>query len=121
MPKNAKIFYCEVCDFKCSKQSNYNKHLSTRKHQILINPNKKMPDDNTVLHSCSCGKIYKHLSSLCAHKKICDYENNNISTTRKVDNNNEDNDLKDVIMIMMNENKELRNILMDQQFTLMEI
>ncbi len=115
MPKNAKIFYCEVCDFKCSKQSNYNKHLSTRKHKILINPNKKMPDDNTVLHSCSCGKIYKHLSSLCAHKKICDYDNNNISTTRKVDNNNDDNDLKDVIMIMMNENKELRNILMDQQ------
>ena len=49
------------------------------------------------------------------HIKICNYENNNISTSRKVDNNNDDNDLKDVIMIMMNENKELRNILMDQQ------
>jgi len=117
MPKNAKIFYCECCDFKCSKQSNYNKHLLTRKHKILTNPNKKMPDDNMVLYSCICGKKYKHHSSLCSHKKICDLCNNfekeetEIVETKKED----DNELKDVIMVMMNENKELRNMLMDQQ------
>lgn len=107
MPKNAKIFFCDACDFKCSKQSNYNKHLLTRKHQILTNPNKKMPDDNTE-YKCICGKKYKHESSLCAHKKICDFHE------KKTENKNE-GELKDVIMVMMNENKELRNMLLDQQ------
>ena len=33
MPKNAIIYYCENCDFKCSKKSNYDKHINTRKHK----------------------------------------------------------------------------------------
>ena len=44
LQKNAKkrqIFLCETCDFKCSKQSEYDRHLSTRKHQILTNTYKK--------------------------------------------------------------------------------
>ena len=28
-PKNAKIFSCEICDFKCCKQSDYDRHLLT--------------------------------------------------------------------------------------------
>ena len=28
------LYECKLCDFKSSKISNYNKHLSTRKHQI---------------------------------------------------------------------------------------
>ena len=127
MPKNAKIYYCETCDFKCSKQSNYNKHLLTRKHKILTNPNKKMPNDNVVLYSCICGKRYKHSSSLCAHKKICDIcteneqsENIEINKNKTLEiiekpENNRNTDFKDVVMVMMNENKELREMLMDQQ------
>ena len=33
MPKNAVKYYCEKCDFKCSKQSNWNKHVNTHKHR----------------------------------------------------------------------------------------
>ena len=33
MPKNAKNFYCKYCDFKCSKQSNYETHCLTPKHK----------------------------------------------------------------------------------------
>ena len=33
MPKNAEKFYCEHCDFKCSKLSNYNIHCLTPKHK----------------------------------------------------------------------------------------
>ena len=66
--ENAECFFCEVCDFKCSKQSNWNKHISTQKHKILINPN----EINAVKKfSCNCGKIYKHMSTLCAHKQKC--------------------------------------------------
>ena len=40
MPENAvhaKSFQCLICDYKCSKQSNYNAHLLTRKHTRMTN------------------------------------------------------------------------------------
>lgn len=91
-------FVCKVCNFKSSRSSNYKKHLTTRKHQILTNPNKKEAkndllqkienlknqsyqknDDfspktviqNNNFYQCICGKKYKHLSSLSYHKKTC--------------------------------------------------
>ena len=30
---------CNICDFKCNKNSDYLRHLSTSKHKIRINPN----------------------------------------------------------------------------------
>ncbi len=69
--KNADKFVCDICDFKCSKHSNYLKHLSTRKHKILTNPNEKMPDSVADAFACLCGKQYSHLSSLCTHRKKC--------------------------------------------------
>ena len=31
-PKSSYNFVCKCCDFKCSRQSQYDRHLSTRKH-----------------------------------------------------------------------------------------
>ena len=45
MPKNAEIFICKICDFKCCKQSNYDKHLATAKHQKLMFVNQKNAED----------------------------------------------------------------------------
>ena len=39
-PKLAKNFYCEKCDYKCSKESDYKNYLSTRKHKMETNGNK---------------------------------------------------------------------------------
>ena len=57
MPKNAEKYYCKDCDFKCSKLSNYNQHLSTRKHKMLTNvdkmltsPAEKMPRDYSFVN-----------------------------------------------------------------------
>jgi len=81
MPKKCPKFSCTDCDFVCSKQSNYDTHLSTRKHKILTNPNKKMPKNAAAFDEptnvceksfqCGCGKKYKHASSLSTHKKKC--------------------------------------------------
>jgi hypothetical protein len=71
--ENAACFVCKKCDFKCSKQSNWTTHISTHKHKILTNPNEKNADKKYV---CNCGKLYKHMSSLCAHKKKCVSEQN---------------------------------------------
>ena len=69
-PLGPKDFICENCDFKCSKYSKYERHLGTAKHQRRINPNKNVPNTFT----CKCGKEYKHMTSLCNHKKKCTYK-----------------------------------------------
>lgn len=91
MPKKKKEYICELCDFKSFRASNYNKHLTTRKHQMKIDPNYYkskqkanietvciIEDDNKFedlptngFYHCICGKKYKHLSSLSYHKKDC--------------------------------------------------
>ena len=79
MPKNAEKFYCELCDFKCSKESNWNKHLLTRKHKTsyngVTNDDKKMPKnaENAVntYHECACGNIYKYRQGLWKHQRSC--------------------------------------------------
>ena len=43
VPKSANKFSCERYDFTCSKESNYNEHLTTRSHKIRTNTNEKVP------------------------------------------------------------------------------
>ena len=64
-------FVCSNCDFKCFKLGDWNRHLSTGKHKRLINTNNITSNYIKATHSCICGKVYKHMSSLCAHKKKC--------------------------------------------------
>ena len=74
MPKNAGFLTCSICDFICSKQSNYDKHLMTRKHQNNIKwmtkDDKKMPK-NAGKFACSCGKSYSYRQGLWKHQKSC--------------------------------------------------
>jgi len=122
MPKNAKIFYCELCDFTCSKQSNYNKHISTAKHKNATVCNnyatekcQKMPNQYT----CDCGKLYKERTALWRHKQKCKMIEPDHEIIENIqDDNTNDNDtssIKELFLTMMNENKELRNMLKLQQ------
>ena len=112
MPKNAEIYVCEKCNFKCSKKSNFDKHLLTRKHKILTNPNEKMPK-NAAAFQCECGKVYKHNSTLSSHKKKCTFI---IEMTKSeiVPIQSENNDYKHLLMQAMNEMKEQRQEFIDQ-------
>ena len=124
MPKNAEKFHCENCGFITSKQSNYNKHLLTAKHKNQQKSTKKcqkMPQHFT----CHCGKQYKDRSGLWRHKKKCqilenmeNIENIELDKQEKEENNATDNDsssIKELFLVMMNENKELRNMIKAQQ------
>ena len=73
MPKNAVKFICEKCDYKCSKKSNFDVHLLTRKHERLTNVDNDMPKI-AVNFACDCGKQYKYRQSLHVHKKKCTYK-----------------------------------------------
>ena len=62
-------YECIECNFTCSKQSNYNAHLSTTKHKNMINNTIVLPQKL----KCECGNEYQCRSGLSRHKKTCAY------------------------------------------------
>jgi len=75
-PKNAKIIICKICDFKCSKNSDYKRHLSTDKHLMLQDATITNANSYTKQFNCECGNGYMHSSSYYRHKKKCGIINN---------------------------------------------
>jgi hypothetical protein len=69
--KKTPTFHCEICDFKCCKHNEFNRHLDTIKHKRLHDATKKTPNDEPQIFSCICGNNYKHHSSLAKHKRTC--------------------------------------------------
>jgi hypothetical protein len=78
--KNAENFYCEKCDFKCCKLSDWNRHIIRRKHiddkNDNKNDNKKTPTNKTLNYVCECGKVYQYQSGLSRHKKTPNCQKN---------------------------------------------
>ena len=115
MPKNAEKFYCEHCDFKCSKLSNYNIHCLTPKHKNNENDNKNDKNDNekmpkNALHKyiCDCGRSYKYSSGLCRHKNA-----NNCSISKEECTSNNTNNDNKLVDYLMKENTELKHMIID--------
>ena len=114
-PFPAKKFTCELCDYKCSKHSNWVEHTSTRKHKLLskgyikhkngyINPADE--NDDLIQHSCECGKKYTHYSGLWRHKKKC--INNNV-----IDETIDMHDKDALILHLLKQNGELQKSLIE--------
>ena len=67
--ENADKFNCEHCDFKCCKQSDWDRHILTRKHQNRTNTNQNNADKSYVCKKCD--KSYKARNSLWYHENKC--------------------------------------------------
>ncbi len=104
-PKNANKFSCENCDFNCSKESDWNRHITTAKHINKINGIEKTPK-TPKLHICDCGKEYKYSRGLWTHKKKCYYKPEETKEEKEI---KEDIDYKLLLLKMMEQNKELQN------------
>jgi hypothetical protein len=113
-PKVAQKYLCEKCNYKCCKKSDFNKHILTLKHQMLINANGEIAKVAEIkLHHCSCGKKYKHLPTLSRHKKECKYMSNNEIVINEMTNDNEFNMLKTLLVDVMKSNQELQKQVID--------
>ena len=101
MPENAEKFICELCAFKCSKNSNWITHLSTAKHKnrTEIEQLKQHLDKNnaeSLAYKCSeCFKEYKSRSALWYHKKNSKCLKNNNKDEDKNNSNCSKNNDKD--------------------------
>ena len=112
--KNINFFHCKLCDYKCSKRGDFNRHILTNKHIRLTETNKNASKNITQTQSenvCECGKIYKHKSSLCKHKKTCNFCNDNTIITNK-------NNLENLVIQLMSENNEIKNTLIRENIEL---
>jgi len=58
MPKNAIIYECIKCDFRCSKKSNYTIHLTTAKHNCETNMKQLIPENNRITSKIYRNKLY---------------------------------------------------------------
>jgi len=118
--KNAEKFICENCDFKCNKKSDWQRHISRKKHLINKNDvfsNKKNAKNAKPLnYTCiMCNKIYKCRSGLWRHKKICQ-KLNNIT----INQNDESGELKELVIKLMTENADIKNIMIKENTKLQQ-
>ena len=109
--KNAENFICEKCDFVCSKKSNFEKHMLTRKHKNDDKKEQKISEKNV----CICGKSFKYRQGLFVHRKICINYDKNVTTdglvleteiNKKIESTT-DKELKELVKDLIKQNGEL--------------
>jgi hypothetical protein len=97
-PKNAEKYFCELCDFKCCKQSDWSRHILRPKHLRIQNDIKKTPENATPYICSNCCKNYKYPAGLWRHKKTC------ISNEKSLLDENKE---------LMNDNKDFKNLILE--------
>jgi len=110
--KKQRVFKCVCCDYNTSKNSDYIKHLATDKHKKREKQTHDMNLSQYIAKSYKCeecGNMYKYESGYYRHKKKC------------LTTNNHPSDDKELIMMLINENKEFKQIIIEQNKTILEI
>ena len=132
-------FSCILCDFYCSKKGDYKRHLATQKHKWKQN-DVKITSKNIKpeLQNCICGKNYKTRSGLWKHQMKCneylsinenndniEKENSHYQITLKeksgIEEKIQDNHVENLVTSVLEENKELRTMLVNQQKQIQEL
>ena len=107
--KTAKLYQCVSCDYDTSNATDYTRHIATRKHtKLTLSSNiNNLSQKNAESFLCShCNKCYKERSGLWRHNQSCkpatDASNNFV-----ID--------KELVMLLIKENSELKNMMIDTQ------
>jgi hypothetical protein len=121
-------YSCETCNYYTCKTSSYKKHIKTVKHHMLTNGYANVSD----CHICDCGKEFKHRQGLYRHKKTCSLfskhshteepiiiVSSNDDILHKLTNTNKM--LSSTVMELLTENRDFKQLLMDQNKHMMEM
>ena len=120
LPKKMDKYSCVICNFKCSKKSNYDMHIVTRKHINAINEtNVKQNDANSLSESCQiCGIIFNSRTTLWRHKKKCKPLVNNVIDETITTDIKQDSSL---IIELIKQNQDFKQLLIEQNQTIIEL
>ena len=121
-------FFCVRCNTLCTRKSEFDRHIKTRKHKhnlestvenVVENIVEKIVEnvvENVVVDStsCICGAIFKTRCGLWKHSKKCNNNNNNNEVVNGTSNNNNNNNntdlLKQLVLEVVKNNAELQQV-----------
>ena len=115
-PQNPKMFFCVCCEYITSNKKDFSKHVMTPKHQnyVILKQMKQMkqkipknPQKSPELNCC-CGCSFNSRTTLWRHKKKCE-----ILFVNKLDTDKDKEKDKELIMNLIKENIELKNMVLD--------
>jgi len=110
--KSVAELYCVKCDYKCCKKYDWERHILTakhRKHDSIVQNNAALGKEKKF--KCDCGKEYKYRQGFFVHKKTCT-KNTNVLANETVN---------EIVIKLINQNKELQQMLLDQNNKFFEI
>tara|TARA_B100000900_G_scaffold394546_1_gene392084 strand:- start:2638 stop:3648 length:1011 start_codon:yes stop_codon:yes gene_type:complete len=136
-PKNPEIltkkYICEKCDYSTDSKKDFNKHLGTAKHKKMMDAidsgdisNHSIPKnpENKIFTCVNCERKFKSNSGLWRHKKSCINEDESEEKCEEIvekpTNKDKELELKDMFLTVVNENKELRSMMVEQQKSMVE-
>ena len=119
------MFQCNLCDYKTTRKSNYDRHNSSTKH------NGNSCVENHYKHNCMCGKKYKGRDGLWRHQQKCiyfienidDFNNEEYDDDDYEEDEDDENEIevwKDMIKTLMDQNTEWQSKYTELQKTLIE-
>ena len=94
-------FYCELCDYKCSRKQHMKQHFLTQSHKnkeinkivnVENSDNQNNLTDNKFI--CLCGKSYKERSGLWRHEKKCSHSK--AKETKQINENSETDEINEL-------------------------
>ena len=124
------MYTCEKCNYLCKWKSEWSRHLGTAKHKNQLFSNfcqpeateKSSHDESKQKYICNfCASEYKDKSGLWRHNKKCN-GTLNVLTAEQVNNdlnnnnnnNNNNNSKTDIVLTLLKENQEFRNMMVEQ-------
>ena len=117
LKKTPTFFACKKCDFECSKQSEWTRHIARPK-------NKKTPTMQPIQSAkfkCSgCGCAYRYASGLWKHSRNCAKMNAKSENDTIMENRVEE--INTLLKTVISNNTELhnKNVLLQQQLSMKE-
>lgn len=115
--KKVPEFSCNFCDYYTSRNSQYQRHLQTVKHQMLTKAYNGDFQFQKEIMCNNCGKKYKHRQSLFKHKKTC----NSINCEKIETSQNPPTLTTEVVMQLIKQNQDLQNLLIEQNNKMYEL
>ena len=118
------LYNCDICDVKFYSKFNFDRHIMTPKHtkkasgdtlvtDVTEKKEQKEKNSHLLNYTCvNCNKVYSSRNGLWKHNKVCKTIVNN--NTSFIDKDN-------IIMLLLKENSEFKNIMIEQQNTMLKI
>jgi hypothetical protein len=129
--KNTGTFECNFCNFKCSKKSEWNRHIITRKHINSTNGNGFNVKKRQCFVCLICNKQYSDRTGLWKHKQKCNGICSTFDNSDTHDISCKTEDSGEIVQTMMHlikqnqaliiSNQEFKELITEQNKTIIEL